>query len=112
MYIEEIINCCTAKEFTSFPEDVSAANPYWVSDKLPTKKEIIENIKKCKQNGNAIVVVYLTDTQSKAKALLKSVGFISTRAISKTHHPETKLYMLHLKLDTWNPPKRKGKVKP
>lgn len=111
MYVEETSNCCTAKEFTVFPEDEELVDAVFDWNRLPTKKEIIEEIQNCKEDGNAIVVAYLTNKQSKARALLKSVGFVSTRAMSKTHHPETKLYMLHLKLDTWNPPKRKGKVK-
>ena len=109
MYVYEVAGCCTAKEFASFPVDEVIAVFDW--DRLPTEKEIIEEIQNCKKDGNAIIVAYLTNEQSKARALLNSVGFVSTRAMSKTHHPETKLYMLHLKLDTWNPPKRKGKVK-
>lgn len=95
MYVDEVESCCTAKIINSFPSPEDT----WL--KQPTIEEIKKELLVLKKEGNAICIAFLTDKQKESIKMLKEVGFTCTRAVSKTHHPENKLYLLHIKLDTW-----------
>lgn len=91
-----VTNCCTAKNLYGFP-----SNDAWNYSIYPTVEQIKKQCSKAKKDGHAIVIALLTSRQMESIAILKKVGFVSTRAVEKTRHSDTKLYLLNLKLDTW-----------
>jgi hypothetical protein len=91
-------NCCTATILYNFRFDNTITN-----SKLDIDNELYllySKLEQQKRNGIAVVVATCTDKQNLWKNFLKSCGFISTRGLSKSRHPENKLFLLHYKLDT------------
>ena len=89
--------CCTAQILNGFD---SINTMQWnLKQSVPTKEELLEQCHKSRQAGQGILVAILTNTQKEGLKVLKECGFTRTRAISKTHHPETKLILLWKALD-------------
>ena len=89
--------CCTAEILNGF--DKIATMQWNLRTNIPTKEEVFEQCLKSRQAGQGILIAILTNTQKEGLKVLKECGFTRTRAISKTHHPETKLILLWKALD-------------
>lgn len=94
-------SCCTAVVWNDFFEDdlLEKTDNYFEPKELPTKKEIYQQLVNKKLAGFAVIVATLTSEQSKFKNFLKSCGFNCSLPMTKTRHPENKLFLLYYRLD-------------
>ena len=88
-----VANCCTAREFDSFPTDNYLAYK-GVSDKL--KKQIADEMIRLEKVNVKIIHAYLTDKQTTAIKILRSFKFKRAGRIdSRVDAHGTKLYLYY-----------------
>ena len=88
-----VVNCCTAREFDSFPTDNFLANK-GVSDIL--KKQIADAMTRLEKANVKIIHAYLTDKQTIAMKILRSFKFKRAGRIdSRVDTHGTKLYLYY-----------------
>ncbi len=101
MKIDSIPSCCTAKIFSYFETAaaVGAEHQYPGVDIGHTKQDLLRELLNLKQSGQAMAIAFTNDKQVNANAMLKEVGFKSTKWATKTQHANTRLKLWWMALD-------------
>lgn len=106
MKLDTINSCCTAKMLCGFRldqlgyrEGVGPAGNYEGDEIGDTKEQVLAKLLELKFAGQAMVTAFTNDKQVKANALLKEIGFKSTKWATKTQHENTRLKLWWFALD-------------
>ncbi len=101
MKVSSIDSCCTAKMVSYFGQAaaVGPENMYPGRDIGTTKQDLLNEMLRQKLAGQAMFIAFTNDTQKEGNALLKEVGFKSTKWATKTQHANTRLKLWWFALD-------------
>lgn len=102
---EDFPGCCTALVLTDFGNSHTSEYGFHDYGYQRIRDEVIEQVEDAKRDMGIITAI-LTSEQTKARAVLKELGFIGTGDAEKGRHHEVTIELYYLHCKDWKAPEK------